>query len=376
MDEIRKQVFQGLKKLVIKVGSRILCDEQNNLSRPQFEHLVHEICGLKDLGYEVVLVTSGAVGAGMGALNYASRPTMLAEKQACAAIGQIRLMHLYSELFAQKKKVVAQILLSGDDFQNKTRYNNIRNTVNTLLSRGVLPIINENDSITTDEIKVGDNDKLSADVAHFLEADLLIILSDEQGLYNKNPKTSPDAQLIAVVPKITPEILRMGEGGPGSKVSVGGMQAKLKAIRQAVEAGTPAVLTRGHFAPLIALVKGQNVGTLFLPNPEKIQHTKRWLAFVSKAKGQLILDEGGTKVLRKGKSSLLPAGIRKVKGNFKAGDFVEICDQDGEVIGRGKISYNSEETACIKGEKSQRIAEILGRRGPDEVVHRDNLVMY
>lgn len=376
MDDIRANLFQSLHRLVVKVGTKILVGDDNRPSQEQLDHLSGQLSLLHDRGYAVVLVTSGAVGVGMGTLGYETRPKELPEKQACAAIGQIRLMHLYSEAFAKRGKTVAQILLSGDDFRDRTRFNNIRKTVGTLLEKGVIPIINENDTITTEEIKVGDNDKLSADVAHFLEADLLVILSDEDGLYTKNPKAHADAQAIAVVPRITSDILKLAEEKPGSKVSVGGMKAKLTAIRQATEAGTPAVLTRGHNARLLDLVQGEALGTLFLPNPEKIGRDKRWLAFVSKARGQLLLDEGGVKAMRTRKSSLLPAGIRDSKGAFKPGDFVEICNLEGEVIGRGRSAYSAAEVQLIRGQKSHRIPELLGRKGPDEVVHRDQLVIF
>lgn len=376
MDDIRKTLFQSLHKLVVKVGTKILVGDDNKPSFEQIDHLAGQLSLLHDGGYAVVLVTSGAVGVGMGTLGYTSRPKELPEKQACAAIGQIRLMHLYSEAFAKRGKTVAQILLSADDFRDRTRFNNIRKTVGTLLAKGVIPIVNENDTITTEEIKVGDNDKLSADVAHFLEADLLIILSDEDGLFTKNPKTNPDAKAIAVVPRITAEILRLAEATPGSKVSIGGMKAKLMAIRQATEAGTPAVLTRGHSAKLLELVEGARQGTLFLPNPDKIGRNKRWLAFVSKARGQIFLDEGGVKAMQTGKSSLLPAGIKDSKGTFKPGDFVEICNLKGDVIGRGRSAYSSSEVQLIRGQKSHRILEILNRPGPDEVIHRDQLVIF
>ena len=376
MDAIRKDLFQSLHRLVVKVGTKILVGEDNHLSKDQLDHLAGQLSLLHDEGYAVVLVTSGAVGVGMGALGYSSRPRQLPEKQACAAIGQIRLMHMYSESFARRGKTVAQILLSGEDFRDRTRFNNIRKTVGTLLEKGVIPIVNENDTITTEEIKVGDNDKLSADVAHFLEADLLIVLSDENGLFTKNPKSHPDAEAISVVPRITPEILRLAEEKPGSKVSVGGMKAKLLAIRQATEAGTPAVLTRGHGARLLDLVQGKSIGTLFLPNPAKIGRNKRWLAFVSKARGQLFLDDGGVKAMRTGKSSLLPAGIRDSKGAFKPGDFVEVCNLEGDVIGRGRSAYSAAEVQLIRGQKSQRIPALLNRKGPDEVIHRDQLVIF
>lgn len=376
MDDIRKAVFQSLHKLVVKVGTRILCNDDNTPSWERLDHLAGQLSLLHDHGYAVVLVTSGAVGVGMGTLGYSARPTRLPEKQACAAIGQIRLMHMYSEAFAKRGKTVAQILLSGEDFRDKPRFQNIQKTVGTLLEKRVIPIVNENDTITTEEIKVGDNDKLSADVAHFLEADLLIILSDEDGLFTKNPKAHPDAKPITIVPRITNDILALAEEKPGSKVSVGGMKAKLLAIRQATEAGTPAVLTRGHNAKLLELVQGNARGTLFLPNPDKIRGGKRWLAFVSKARGQIVLDEGGAKALRSGKSSLLPVGVREIRGKFKPGDFVEICTPQGEVIGRGRSAYSAADVQLIRGQKSHRIEEILRRKGPDEVIHRDQLVIY
>jgi glutamate 5-kinase len=372
----RQQLFAHLKTVVIKVGSRILTNDDNSLSDASMAHLVEQIADIQDRGLAVVLVTSGAVALGMGVLGYTLRPTELAEKQACAAIGQIRLMHRYSELFAARGRPVAQILLSAEDFRDKTRFNNIRHTVSTLLGKGVIPIINENDTITTDEIKVGDNDKLSADVAHFLEADLLIILSDEEGLFNKNPKSHADAKRLDTVDRITPDILALAEEKPGSRISVGGMKAKLIAIRQATEAGTPCVLARGWRVQLTDIVEGKVNGTLFLPKVDRIKRTKRWLAYVSRARGQVVLDPGGVKAISTGRVSLLPAGIREVKGHFQPGDFVELLSPEGEVIGRGRTSYSADEVRKIQGLKSGRIAEILGRKGPDEVIHRDRLVVY
>jgi glutamate 5-kinase len=371
----RETLFQDLRTLVIKVGTRVLCDDDNVLSEKRLAHLADGISALHDRGYSVVLVTSGAVGVGMGVLGYSLRPKDPAEKQACAAIGQIRLMQSYADQFDSHGKTVAQILLTGDDFRDSRRFNSVRQTVSTLLGKGVIPIVNENDTVTTEVIKVGDNDKLSADVAQFLEADLLVILSDERGLYDKNPKSYADARRIEVVERITPEILRLAEAKPGSKVSVGGMKAKLTAIRQATEAGTPAVLARGDGANLVDLVLGKGEGTLFLPR-KRIDRKRRWLAFVSKAKGQLLLDSGAVKAMQNRPSSVLPAGVKKVRGNFEPGDFVEICTLDGDVIGRGRAAYSSVDVDKIKGQKSSGIAEILGHKGPSEIIHRDRLVVY
>jgi glutamate 5-kinase len=366
--------FEAVRTLVIKVGTRVLCDENNVLSEGQLAHLAAEISALQDQGFAPVLVTSGAVGVGMGVLGLTARPTELSEKQACAAIGQIRLMQRYADLFQAHGKTVAQILLSGEDFRDKPRFNNIRKTVATLLAKGVIPIVNENDTVATEEIQVGDNDKLSADVAQFLEADLLILLTDETGLFDKNPKAHADALPIRVVERVTAEILRLGDG-PGSKVSVGGMRSKLNAIRQVTEAGTPALLARGWHARLTDLVRGRGAGTVFLPRPERIAGKRRWLAFVSKTHGRIVLDEGAVRALHSRPSSVLPVGVKTAKGSFKAGDLVELCASDGEVIGRGRTSYSLAEVLKIKGQKSARIPEILGRKGPGEVMHRDHLVL-
>ncbi len=372
----RESLFRNVRTLVVKVGTRVLCREDNTLNDAQLAHLADEISALHDHGYSTVLVTSGAVGVGMGALGLTQRPAELAAKQACAAIGQIRLMQRYADLFQARGKTAAQILLSADDFRHKQRFNNIRQTLRTLLAKGVIPIVNENDTVATEEIKVGDNDKLSADVAQFLEADLLVLLSDEAGLYDKNPKAHADARRIEVVERVTADILKLGEDKPGSKVSVGGMRTKLNAIRQVTEAGTPAVLASGRLAPLFDLVQGRGPGTLFLPRAARIDRKRRWLAFVSKAKGQIVLDPGAVRALQNRPSSVLPAGIQKVRGQFEPGDFVELCDRDGEVIGRGRTAYSSAEVQRIRGQKSHRIADILGRKGPGEVVHRDQLVVY
>ena len=375
-NSLQKTLFQDLRTLVIKVGTKVLVNDDNSLSTMQLANLASGISALHDRGYSVVLVTSGAVGVGMGVLGYSVRPTVAAEKQACAAIGQIRLMQTYADFFQSHGKTVGQILLTGDDFRDQKRFNSVRQTVKTLLAKGAIPIVNENDTVTMEEIKVGDNDKLSADVAQFLEADLLVILSDEEGLYDKNPKSFSDARRIAVVERITPDILHLAEDKPGSAVSVGGMRAKLNAIRQITEAGTPAILARGHRVNLVDLIEGRGGGTLFLPRSTRIDRKRRWLAFVSKAKGQILLDAGAVKAVQKGTSSILSAGIKKVRGTFEPGDFVEVCTLEGEVVGRGRAAYSSADVEKIKGEKSARIAEILGRKGPGEVIHRDRLVVY
>jgi len=374
----RESLFQDVRTLVVKVGTRVLCDDAG-LNEKRLAHLTAGLAALHDRGFSTVLVTSGAVGVGMGVLGYASRPSVLAEKQACAAAGQIRLMQRYADLFHAHGKSVAQILLTGEDLRDEGRFNNIRQTVRVLLEKGAIPIVNENDTVATEEIKLGDNDKLSADVAQFLEADLLVILSDEEGLYDKNPKKHKDAKRVAVVERITADVLRLADAAPGSGVSTGGMKAKLTAIRQAVEAGTPAVLARGDGANLLDIARGKDIGTLFLPRT-RIDRKRRWLAFVTKPKGTITLDAGAVAALRKAdagkRGSVLAAGVRKVHGKFAAGDFVELCGPSGEIVGRGRVSYSSAEVERVKGRKSGEIAAILGRSGPGEVIHRDRLAVY
>ncbi|MFC1584910.1 glutamate 5-kinase [Fibrobacterota bacterium] len=375
MEKIRAEVFKSLKSIVIKIGTKILVNENGSLNMTRINSLIKDICVLKREGHSIVMVSSGAVGLGMTVMGLKTRPRVLALKQACAAAGQGRLMHLYAEKFQARGQQVAQILLSADDFLNQDRYNNIRRTVQALLDNDIIPIINENDTISTEEIKVGDNDKLSSDVAHFLEADLLVILSDEKGLYTKNPKRHSDVQYVSIVPKVTAKIESMG-GGAGTAAGVGGMRAKLKAIKQATEAGTPVVLTDGKNNSLCSLVSGQKVGTLFLPNAKRLKRRKRWLAFVSHASGSILLDPGGGRAVQSGRSSVLAVGIIGTRGNYKAGDFVEISTGKGPVIGRGRTAYSAEEVDRIKGLKSAKIPDVLKRKGPEEVIHRDNLVVY
>ncbi len=375
MENVRSIIFNRLKKVIIKIGTKIILNDNGSIDQNRINTIIKEISALKSEGYSIVLVSSGAVGLGMSLMGYKKRPTLLADKQACAAAGQIRLMHLYAEKFKVYKQNVAQALLSADDFKHSDRFNNIRRTIQSLLAHNIIPIINENDTISTEEIKVGDNDKLSSDVAHFLEAELLVILSDEKGLYTKNPKLCKDARLLSVVPKITTDIEKMG-GGAGSIASVGGMRAKLRAIKQATQGGTPVVLTNGKRRSLYDLVHGKQTGTLFLPNSQKLNRKKRWLAFVSNAHGKIFLDSGGISIVSKGKSSILAVGVVSVKGNFKAGDFVEVGPLKGPMIGRGRVSYSSNDINKIMGHKSNDILKILKTKGPEEVIHKDNLVIY
>jgi glutamate 5-kinase len=335
ISELRKQILTETKRLVVKVGSKLLVDLDNGGIRvAQINRLVGSLAKLHNAGYEVVLVTSGAVGAGMDALGLKTKPTNLSEKQACAALGQIKLMHIYQQAFKKRNIHAGQILLSADDFRNRDRYRNIQNTFKALLAKKIIPVINENDSVAVDEIKVGDNDKLSADVAQFLDADLLILFTDEDGLYDKNPRRFNDARLIPVVAEITAEILE-GAGSAGSAISTGGMKSKLEAINEVIKAGCSAVLANGNTVLPDEIMKGKRVGTLFLGNPKKWPARKKWLAFVSKPKAKLMIDAGAVIALREKNSSLLSMGVKSLKGKFEKGDLVEISDENGAKIARG-----------------------------------------
>ena len=369
---LRANLLPEVRRVVVKVGTRILTHERGGLAPEQLERVVDQIVALRGSGREVVLVTSGAVGVGMGILGHATKPKLLAEKQACAAVGQIRLMHSYDESFGRRGVPVAQYLLTAEDFRDPERFGNIRQATDALLKRGVVPIDNENDVVATSEIKVGDNDRLSADVCHFLEADLLVILSDIDGLFTANPKSDPSAALIPIVHKVTSEIEALA-GGAGSLASTGGMITKIMAARTVTESGSACIIANGFTSDLVAIVSGAPTGTLFLPAAQKLGARKRWIRFVSTPKGKLFLDEGAVRAVLERRASLLPAGIRKVEGTFAAGTVVELATPRGKAIARGVSNFSSAETARLLGHPSSEFQGILGRPVPQEAVHRDNL---
>jgi len=371
MSDLRRQILSQAKTVVVKVGTRLLTHEEGGFAPEQLQALVDNLGQILS-NHKVVLVSSGAVGTGMGVLGFATKPKILAEKQACAAVGQIRLMHAYDEAFAAKGIPVAQILLSGEDLRSPERFKNIRATVEALHAHGVLPIVNENDTVATAEIKVGDNDKLSADVCHFLGADLLIILSDIDGLFTDNPKINPEAALIPVVQKVTAEIEALA-GGTGSVASTGGMRTKVLAAKQVTRGGSACVIANGFKVSLSDILEGAAHGTLFLPAEKRMGAKKRWIAFVSKPAGKLLCDEGAIKAVVERRTSLLPMGIRKLEGKFSVGQVVDICTLEGAAVARGVAAYGAEELGAILGHKSGEITELLGHEGPEEAVHRDNL---
>jgi glutamate 5-kinase len=357
---VHRDSLKSVSRIVVKVGTGVLTDSRKLIDPAQLAQLVAQIAALKKSGKEVVLVTSGAVGAGMGALGYAARPTDLAEKQACAAVGQSRLMAAYDKLFAAHGLVVAQVLLTHDDLEHHERHLNARNTLVTLLHRGVVPIINENDAVSFTEIKFGDNDKLSALVASLLPADLLVILTTVDGVIENFGKKNP--RLLSVIEKIDAAIEKMA-GGTTSVTAVGGMKSKIDAAKIVVRSGIPLVIASGKKKNLLAkILDGADEGTLFVAQPNKLQSRKRWIAFCHHPQGVLFVDDGAKKALREAGKSLLPPGLARCEGEFAADDVVRICDLNGTEFARGIARFSAAE---IRAGKLARV----------ELVHRDDLVI-
>lgn len=365
------------RRLVIKVGTSTVTTSRG-LNGKVLMRLAMTVSDLVERGWSVVVVTSGAVGAGRFRLGLSRKPRTVAEKQAAAAVGQGLLMHAYESVLAPLGLASAQILLTRSDLSDRQRYLNASNTLQTLLTFDppVIPIINENDSVAVEEIKVGDNDTLSALVAQLIEAQWLVIFSDVEGLYDRNPNEHPDAALISEVAEITPEIEALA-GGTGSDVGTGGMITKLSAARIATSSGIPMMLMTGREPErLIDVVEGRPVkGTRFLPRTDRMESRKRWLAYGMAPKGTLVLDAGAVTALKEGGKSLLPAGISRIDGDFTEGDTVRILTPDGRELARGITNYASDEIRRITGRKSAEIEQILGYKPADEVVHRDNLAL-
>ncbi|MBE3580085.1 MAG: glutamate 5-kinase [Thermoanaerobacteraceae bacterium] len=370
-----RRALADTKRVVVKVGTSTLTHQTGKLNLERMERLVRELADQVNAGRQVILVTSGAVGAGMGRLGLKERPRTLPEKQAAAAVGQGLLMHMYEKFFGEYGLTVAQVLLTRDDLADRRRYLNACHTFGALLRLGVLPIVNENDTVAVEEIRVGDNDTLSALVAGLVDADALILLTDSEGLYTADPRSCPDARLIPVVEEIGPEI-EAAAGGGGSTWATGGMVTKLQAARLATSFGIPVIIASGLLPGRIAgILRGEEIGTLFLPRDHRAHGRKKWLAYGPVAQGKIWVDAGAARaIIHRGKS-LLPSGITGVEGNFEHGSLVSILGPDGNEIARGMTNYAAEEIKRIQGKKTGEILAILGRKDYDEVVHRDNLIV-
>lgn len=364
-----------MSRIVIKIGSNILTDSKGGLNTKRIDAISKDVADICGLGYNVVIVSSGAIAAGMKKLGLKEKPKDIQLKQAAAAVGQSSLMWAYGKSFGDFGKKVAQVLLTRDDFSERGRYLNSKNTLITLLSYGIIPIINENDTVATDEIKFGDNDQLAALVSGLIGAERLIILSDVEGLYSSDPNKNPDAEIIPFVSEITPEFESMA-GGAGSAVGTGGMYSKILAAKKAISYGITVNIISGRKSRLIvSLLQGGHHGTEFKPQTKRISSRKGWIAYAIKPRGSLVIDEGAVNAILKSGKSLLPSGIVKVEGVFDIGDAVYCVDLRGKRIAKGIVNYSFNDAEKIKGRKTSEIESILGYKYSDEVVHRDNLIV-
>jgi glutamate 5-kinase len=364
--------------LVIKIGTSSLTQpEAGHLALSTIAGLVETLSKLRRQGHRVVLVSSGAVGVGCTRLGLAERPRSIALKQAVAAVGQGRLMRVYDDFFTSLNQPIAQVLLTRDDLVQRSRYLNAYQTFHELLKLGVIPIVNENDTVAVDELKFGDNDTLSALVASLLEADWLFLLTDVDRLYSADPRSNPDAEPIYLVNKIEQlQQLQVKTVGAGSRWGTGGMFTKIAAAQIATGAGVRTVITEGRSPGNIErILQGEAIGTQFAPQPRPLNARKRWIAHGLIPAGKLFLDDGAVDAIRSLGKSLLAAGVTKIAGEFDNQDAVLLCDKDGQEIARGLVNYNSQELQQIQGHRSEEIPAILGYVGAETIVHRDNLVL-
>ncbi|MGL5939838.1 MAG: glutamate 5-kinase [Waterburya sp.] len=362
--------------IVIKIGTSSLTQPTGQIAIATIASLVETLCYLRSQGHRVVLVSSGAVGVGCARLNLTERPRKMALKQAVAAVGQGRLMRIYDDLFSSLQQAIAQVLLTRRELMERVTYVNASNTFRELLNLGVIPIVNENDTIATEELKFGDNDTLSALVASLVQADWLFLLTDVDRMYSADPKTVPNAQPIKLVSSDEFEQLQVNAGSSGSQWGTGGMTTKLAAARIATSTGVRTVITQGKQPQnILKILQGEDLGTQFEPQPQTDNARKRWITYGLIPMGKLYLDSGAVKAISHQGTSLLPAGIIAVEGEFSASDAVKLCNQEGVELGRGLVNYNSSEIEQIKGHHSNEIVAILGYDGADTVVHRNNLVM-
>lgn len=375
-NEASREALQKAKRIVIKVGTSTITYANGKRNFSQIDRLAREISDLQNQGKEMILVTSGAVAVGVDRMGLPGKPKTIPGKQAAAAVGQGVLMHTYEKFFADYGQIVAQVLITKTEAIDRHRYTNTRNTFMELMRQRVIPIVNENDVVALDELKIGDNDNMSALVAGIVDADLVIILSDVDGLYTANPQTHPDAVIVPEVAEITPEI-EASAGGVGSARGTGGMATKIQAAKAATSSGIHLVIASGTEKNAITRVlQGEELGTLFVSRENRLQFRKRWLAFGAKIAGSIVVDEGCAKAIRKaGGCSILPAGVFAVQGDFLPGSTVSVIDKDAHELARGLVHYSSAELEQIKGCNSGEIANILGHKNFDEVIHRDDLVI-
>lgn len=376
MCKLDREMLKNAKRVVVKVGTSTITYSNGKRNFSQIDRLARELSDLQNQGKEMILVTSGAVAVGVDRLGLPKKPDTIPGKQAAAAVGQGVLMHTYEKFFADYGQIVAQVLLTKTESIDRHRYTNSRNTFMELLKQRVIPIVNENDVVALDELKIGDNDNMSALVAGIVDADLVIILSDIDGLYTANPQTHPEAELVPLVTEITSAI-EASAGGVGSSRGTGGMATKIQAAKAATSSGINLVIASGTEKNAIPrILAGENIGTLFVSRENRLQFRKRWLAFGARIQGSIVVDQGCAEAIHKaGGCSILPAGIAVVEGCFEPGSTISVKDGAGHELARGLSHYSSEELEKIKGCKSSEIEDIIGHKNYDEVIHRDDLVI-
>jgi glutamate 5-kinase len=375
LDPVRQEVIALANTVVVKVGTNVLTRTDGNLEPARLQALADQIHRIRAGGRKVALVSSGAIGAGVGRLGLATRPTDLRELQACAAVGQAFLMRAYEDCLVRHGIPTAQVLLTAGDFDNRARYLNVRNTILTLFEWGCLPVINENDTVSVAEIRFGDNDHLAAMVTNLIRAPLLVLLSVVDGLFSADPHTDTTATVLQTVPSIDAGVLEAA-GASKSALGSGGMRSKLRAARLATAAGESVILANGNTPGILdAIFAAEPVGTLFLPHASSVPSWKRWLGYTAQPRGRLVVDAGARRAIEKQGRSLLPIGVVQVAGAFHKGDVVSICDADGAEFARGLTNYASGAVDRIRGLKTDQIADVLGACPYEEVVHRDNLAV-
>lgn len=375
MATISRETIRNARRWVIKIGSALLTANGKGISREILFPWVEQIVALRKAGHEVVVVSSGAVAEGMSRMGWSRRPKQLNELQAAAAIGQMGLVQAYESCFLKHGLHTAQILLTRDDLSDRSRYLNARSTMRTLLSLGVIPIVNENDTVTTDELRFGDNDTLAALVVNLIEAELLVLLTDQEGVFDADPRFNTEAVLIGET-RVDNTMLDAVAGGSASGLGLGGMVTKIRAARLASRSGAGTVIASGRRESVLTSIgNGEKVGTLLVPSQEPQVARKRWLAGQLQVRGSLVLDDGAVRQLREKGSSLLAVGVVAVKGNFVRGEAVVCLDGAGCEVARGLVNYGSQEAMRIVGKPSNAIESILGYVDEQELIHRDNLVL-
>ena len=371
----KRDLIPQAKRWVVKIGSALLTNDGKGLDAVAIAGWVKQMAELRLRGIELVLVSSGAVAAGMRRLGWNARPTEIHQLQAAAAVGQMSLVQTYEVEFQRYGLLTAQVLLDHDDLSSRERYLNARSTLKTLVGLNVVPVINENDTVVTDEIRFGDNDTLGALVANLLDADLLVILTDQKGMYDSDPRSNPDAQLLSEIAAADTRLEQMA-GGSGGTLGRGGMITKVRAARVAARSGADTVIVGGRIEnALLRIAAGENLGTFLWADQQPQAARKRWISGQLQTRGTLVVDDGAVRVLREQGKSLLPVGVREVRGDFTRGDMVICVDLQGHEVARGLVNYHAEEALKIIGKPTSQLIELLGYEGDKELIHRDNLVL-